>query len=89
MRIFYNSWSPVKAISSSLTNQMVDGQNEISSSLSNQFQKSDFSSFLNLEPLVRDLRNIKNKLQPLVGDLAIGHSKPSKSTLTIINYQIF
>jgi len=48
MRIFYNSWSSAKVISSLLTNQMREGKIEISSLLTNQFQETDFSSFFSI-----------------------------------------
>jgi len=45
MRIFYNAWNPVKAISSSLANQIEDHNFEIGSSLTNQLKEADFSRF--------------------------------------------
>ena len=63
MRVFYKEWKTSNVISSSTTTKLENTKNGIGSSVTTELQKIDFSPFLNLEPLVRDLRNVKNNLQ--------------------------
>lgn len=48
MRTFYNTWKPVQEISSSLTNQIQNEQNSISSSLTSKFENNRFETFVSV-----------------------------------------
>lgn len=48
MRLFYNAWEPIKEIRSLLTNKIESGASAIGSSMTNQFNNSDFYPFISI-----------------------------------------